>query len=65
VLAFAGLFVLRLRCPCCGVLFFEGNRERYHLKAPVSILLMNDCRQCGLSIGRWWEAPPDTSLGHG
>jgi hypothetical protein len=62
LLALVGLFVLRVRCPSCGALFFEGNYERYFLKAPVSILLMNTCRECGLSIGRWREAPPNTSL---
>jgi hypothetical protein len=62
VLAIAGLFVFRLRCPGCGERFFEGNHDRYLLKAPVSILLMNDCRKCGLSIGGWREAPPNKSL---
>ena len=62
VLAVVGLFVFRLRCPGCGERFFEGNYERYFLKAPVSILLMNSCRNCGLSIGGWREAPPNTSF---
>jgi hypothetical protein len=62
LLAIAGLFILRVRCPNCGTHFFEANRERHLLKAPVSVLLMNNCRECGLSIGAWREAPPNTSL---
>lgn len=61
-LSLVGLFVLRVRCPSCKELFFEGTPHPYFLKAPFAILFMHKCCHCGLSIGNVGAPPPNPSL---